>query len=893
MKRNRVTALLLSLAMLAGLWVSANAVAHPVTVNGTIEDWFETSPITKPGAYPSPNTGQVARNSTQQGEYIWRDTFRDQRVIATTTITRDVDLRTFRATADETNLYLYLNVDSVINLSGGKAPEFQVALDTAPGGNTNLIGDAATINSNAAWEYLVQTRFSTNGVSGTTTNSVAPLVHAAAGGNTNTGTSGVLKSAGVDTAELKIPWSLIGGAPPSAGKRLRFTVATFYSDRTNAADSVANGSAVMDTVHRTQSAETDLVDGQLDYYVDAYFGATGEVFSPLLITEFQPNAIGPDNISTNDTEWIEIYNTSTFSVELGGYKAGDAAKRIPSGAEGMFQFPAATLDPGKIVILANNKAKFNANYPGVAANPNVTVYGVAEGNVTKYSSWAGGNVITMLDGPSAAATSFQEEVVLLDGNDTIVDIATYISSVFPNSASHPGVVPITFQGNLVPESRSYERCPASRDTNDASFDFIAHEGKAAQTPGLICDGMTALLIAQATQSTVAVAGQIDYTLTYANSGASAVDVYITDTLPLNVSYVAGSQVANPVFGTSPIVFTDLGSGKLQWKLPRVGAGAGTISFSAQVGSGVPPGENLVNTAVIAGPLADANAADNTSSATTTVTATSLADVGIAKALTSPPEFFYTGRSAVYTLTYSNSGDLPAMNTVITDTIPAGLTFVSASRTPAIADSSKLVFNVGTVSSAVDQTIEVTFMVTAPAAGGMSIANTATIGTATSPEPVKGNNTATATHTTVAVPPVDLALTKTANTGTMWFGGAITYELAVTNVGGGTASGIQVVDTLPAGLAYKPGSSSAAAGEPAISSNGRTLTWNLPAGFTVGTGATRAFQFQTTVLKGNAGAALVNSAVVNLAGDANAQNNAASSEPTIVSGAKVYMPLIVR
>jgi hypothetical protein len=111
---------------------------------------------------------------------------------------------------------------------------------------------------------------------------------------------------------------------------------------------------------------------------------------------------------------------------------------------------------------------------------------------------------------------------------------------------------------------------------------------------------------------------------------------------------------------SPIVFTDLGGGKLQWKLPRVGTGAGTISFSVQVANNLPAGQQLINTAVIDSPLPDTDLADNTATNTTTVTSTSQADVGIAKALTSPPETFYTGRPAVYTLTYSNSGDLPAI-----------------------------------------------------------------------------------------------------------------------------------------------------------------------------------------------------------------------------------------
>ena len=39
MKRNRVMTLVLGLAMLAGLFGSASAVAHPVTIDGTIGDW--------------------------------------------------------------------------------------------------------------------------------------------------------------------------------------------------------------------------------------------------------------------------------------------------------------------------------------------------------------------------------------------------------------------------------------------------------------------------------------------------------------------------------------------------------------------------------------------------------------------------------------------------------------------------------------------------------------------------------------------------------------------------------------------------------------------------------------------------------------------------------------
>jgi uncharacterized repeat protein (TIGR01451 family) len=898
MKRNRVMTLALGLAMLAGLLVSANAIAHPVTIDGATTDWFATSQITSPGAYPIPNTGQVARNAAQQGEFIWRDAVQDQRIAHSDILTKEVDLRSFRVTGDAVNLYLQMHVEHLTALNGPNVVEFQITIDDDTGAQAQLVDDVnatdpVSTTLASPWKYLVQTRFKNGTIAGTTS-TAAPRVYTDPTSFSTSGTSGVLKAAGIDTAELKIPWSLIGGAPPAVGKHLRFTVATMYSDR--AVPSTADGvphSRVMDTMHPTLGAVTDLQGDFISYFVDMYFDVGGEVFSPLLITEFQPNAVGADNNSAQDTEWIEIYNASALTINLGDYKVGDAAKRIPTGGEGMFRLPkVAMIDPGEIVVVANSKTRFNAVYPGVASLPNVRVYGIDTNDLTKYADWAGGNIFTLLDGPAVGATSFEEQVVLLDNRDTLVDIVTYISSVFPNSTFHPGVIPITFQGNLIPESRTYERCPATRDTNDASFDFIAHNGKAAQTPGALCDGKTALSIAQAAPATVAVAGRIDYTLTYANSGASAADVYITDTLALNTSYVAGSQVSIPAFGSSPIVFTDLGGGKLQWKLPLVGTGSGTLSFSAQVAGGVPPGQALANSAVIAGRLPDTSAADNTSTASTTVTANALADVGIAKALISSPEMFYTGRPATYTLTYSNSGDLPAMHTLITDTIPAGLAFVSASQPPAIVDSGKLVFDVGTVSNAVNKTIVLTFTVTASTAGD-TISNGAAISTSTTPEPVKGNNSASTSNITVAVPPIDLALSKTADVSAAQIGSQIGYTLTINNIGGGTAGSIQVVDTLPDGLTYKPGSSSAAAGEPVISGDGRTLTWNLPGGFTISTGATRSFQFTTIASKASPGSGIVNSAVVHAAADTNTQNDSASSDPTTVSGTHVYLAMIVR
>jgi uncharacterized repeat protein (TIGR01451 family) len=359
-----------------------------------------------------------------------------------------------------------------------------------------------------------------------------------------------------------------------------------------------------------------------------------------------------------------------------------------------------------------------------------------------------------------------------------------------------------------------------------------------------------------------------------------------------LTYVAGSQSAPTVFGSAPIQFSDLGGGVLQWKLPLIGTGSGTISFAAQLANQqILIGRTITNTVTIAGQLPDSAAADNSVTAATRITAQPQANVGIAKRLVSPPASFYNGRQAVHTLAYSKTGDLPATSTLITDTIPAGLSFVSASRTPSHIDAGKVVFDVGTVDSAVDATIELTFTITAPPAGGTQIANSAAIDTSTLDQDTS-NDSAVATATTVAMPPADLALTKAANVTTVALGGEITYLFTISNQGGQAANGIQLVDTLPAGLVYKPGSSGAA-GEPTITNGGRTLTWNLPASFNLPTGATKTFQFKKVTSLANPGAALVNSAVVNLAGDPQTGNNAASSEATTVTGSKLYLPIVRR
>src|SRR6266498_5059910 len=51
----------------------APASAHPVTVDGSAADWFPDQP-------PYANFGEIFRNGSGEGEYVWRDLADDYRM---------------------------------------------------------------------------------------------------------------------------------------------------------------------------------------------------------------------------------------------------------------------------------------------------------------------------------------------------------------------------------------------------------------------------------------------------------------------------------------------------------------------------------------------------------------------------------------------------------------------------------------------------------------------------------------------------------------------------------------------------------------------------------------------------------------------------------------------
>ena len=136
-------------------------------------------------------------------------------------------------------------------------------------------------------------------------------------------------------------------------------------------------------------------------------------------------------------------------------------------------------------------------------------------------------------------------------------------------------------------------------------------------------------------------------------------------------------------------------------------------------------------------------ANNSSTVSTTVNpvpATPHADLAIVKG--DAPDPVVAGSNLTYTLTVNNGGPDAAAAVQVSDTLPAGVSFVSASSSAgSCSGTATVVCSLGTVANG--GSVTVTIVVTPSAAGSLS--NTATVSSSTD-DPVSANNSSTTTTT---------------------------------------------------------------------------------------------------------------------------------------------------
>ncbi|HEY4278996.1 MAG TPA: DUF11 domain-containing protein [Conexibacter sp.] len=171
-----------------------------------------------------------------------------------------------------------------------------------------------------------------------------------------------------------------------------------------------------------------------------------------------------------------------------------------------------------------------------------------------------------------------------------------------------------------------------------------------------------------------------------------------------------------------------------------------------------------------------------------------ADLSVVKTATSPAAV--PGTDVSYDLVVRNDGPDTAVNASLTDPLPAGLTFKSASS-GCTGSAQNVTCAIGDLPAGQSRTYTVTASVAADLPAG-ELDNTANVRSDTT-DPDPGNNTSTSREP--VDPQADLSIVKRASADRPVPGRELTYTLTVTNSGPSLARAITVSDPLPRGLSF--------------------------------------------------------------------------------------------
>lgn len=169
-----------------------------------------------------------------------------------------------------------------------------------------------------------------------------------------------------------------------------------------------------------------------------------------------------------------------------------------------------------------------------------------------------------------------------------------------------------------------------------------------------------------------------------------------------------------------------------------------------------------------------------------------ADLAIVKTARQSPAI--PGQNLTYDLKVTNNGPDTAVTPTVSDPLPAGETFVSASSGCSGAGG-VVTCALPSLAAGTSQTIQVVTKVASSVT--RALVNTATVTSPTTKDPDPSNNTST--ERVPVGPKVDLELTKKASLTTVPAGGQVMYTLVVENHGPSDATGVTVSDPPPAGL----------------------------------------------------------------------------------------------
>jgi uncharacterized repeat protein (TIGR01451 family) len=309
--------------------------------------------------------------------------------------------------------------------------------------------------------------------------------------------------------------------------------------------------------------------------------------------------------------------------------------------------------------------------------------------------------------------------------------------------------------------------PNGVDVNDVAraqsptFDPDINNNQA--TSGLSFSASADLSITKSGPASVTAGNQLTFVLTVDNAGPSdASAVAVTDTLPPGVSFVS----ATVSVGT----FTHV-AGVVTWSLGNVAVADPPRTIQITVLVLPPTTGQLVNSASVTSATADPNSANNLASWTTAVNV--VGTLTLTKI--DSPDPVVAGSNLSYTIVVGNSGPSTATDVVVSDTLPAGTSYVSAFGANCAQILPGVIrCEVGSLDPGQSRTIILTVHVLPSVPHGTTLTN---IVVATSPTDPDG---AQASAETTVITSADLWMEKTGTASAGNPSGALTYTLTVHN-----------------------------------------------------------------------------------------------------------------
>ncbi|MEE4301464.1 MAG: hypothetical protein V2J24_18645 [Pseudomonadales bacterium] len=365
---------------------------------------------------------------------------------------------------------------------------------------------------------------------------------------------------------------------------------------------------------------------------------------------------------------------------------------------------------------------------------------------------------------------------------------------------------------------------------------------------------------------------LTYTATVSNAGpdaATSVDLDVGFDVDVEfASATPGQGTCTPVAGEVLGVSCDLGT---------IADGDDVVvTLVVTAPDVVEPGSITAFFSVASDGQNDPDVSDNDTIVQTTVAAAGPAQADLTVTKNAAPDPFVSRSGELtWTVTVQNNGPDPATGVIVTDTLPAGVDFVSATlSTDGSCDgpdtSGTLTCTIGALGVSENATVTIV-VVPDDVTESTTITNTASVaGNELDPN---ADNDSSSVETTIEPPSADLSVTVSASSEAPTIGSTVTYTVTVSSAGPSTSEDVVLEIDLPAGTTL----SSFTSASGTCSSSAGTLSCDLAA---LAAGESVNVQLQV-VMPDVTGVRRLVALVSSDTGDPTAANDTASQEVNVI------------